>query len=314
MAIIIVGFTLLGQMQLGIPSNDGEEQSWPTRESQIPADAVKVTPQTDLNTPKSLSSEYYDPVPVSGKVNTAGGEDSAFILPNGSVLYFFFVPDVRVPVTEQVLDRTGGIYVSRKINDVWSEPTRVVLQDSGKLAMDGCEFVQGDVMYFCSAREGYTGLHWFKAEFVDERWQNWENVDQFLKTDEFETGELHISPDGKELYFHSRRDGGRGGLDIWVSKNVNGEWSAPDNVEAVNSEGDEGWPALSPDGSELWFSRNYGVWRSIRVDGRWQEPEEMFAPLCGEPSVDESGNVFFTHHFFDGDLIIEADIYVAEKK
>ena len=312
--MIVVGFTLLGQMQSGVSSNNDEEQPLPTRESQIPTDAVKVTSQTDLNIPKSLSSEYYDPVPVSGMVNTAGGEDSAFIMPSGSVLYFFFVPDVRVPVTEQVLDPTAGIYVSMKSSDGWSEPVRVVLQDSGKLAMDGCEFVQGDIMYFCSAREGYTGLHWFKAEFVDGSWQNWENVDQLLKTDEFETGELHISSDGKELYFHSKRAGGMGGLDIWVSKNLNGEWAPPENVEAVNSEGDEGWPALSPDGNELWFSKNYGVWRSMRVDGEWQEPEEMFAPLCGEPSIDMAGNVYFTHHFFDGDVMIEADIYVAQKK
>ena len=304
---------MLGQIQ-DFPPNNGQDYALPTRESQIPTDAIKVTTQTDLNSPKSLSNEYYDPVPLNGEINTAGAEDSAFIIPNGSALYFFFVPDVRVPITEQVLDPTVGIYVSKYNQGIWSEPTRIVLQDKGKLAMDGCEFVQDNIMYFCSAREGYTGLHWFKAEFVDGKWQNWENADQLLKTEEFETGELHISPDGKELYFHSRRAGGMGGLDIWVSRNINGEWSTPEIVDAVNSDGDEGWPALSPDGNELWFSRNYGVWRSKKVDGKWQEPEEMFAPLCGEPSIDESVNVYFTHHFFDGDTMIEADIYIARKK
>ena len=312
--IILIGLILLRQMQTDVPSKVDDDQTLPTRESQIPADATKVTPQTDLNNPRSLSIEYYDPVPVGGKINTAGAEDSAFIISDGSTLYFFFVPDVRVPVTEQVLDPTVGIYVSKNNQGVWSEPTRVLLQDKGKLAMDGCEFVQDNFMYFCSAREGYSGLHWFKAEFVDGSWQNWENADQFLKTEQFETGELHISADGKELYFHSKRAGGIGGLDIWVSKNVNGKWTTPENVDAVNSEGDEGWPALSPDGSELWFSRNYAVWRSKKVGGEWQEPEEMFGPLCGEPSIDESGNVYFTHHFFNGDIMIEADIYVALKK
>ncbi len=245
----------------------------PTRESQIPSDATKVTPETDLNPPKSKSDEYFDPVPVCGYVNTCGGEDSAFVISNGSVLYFFFVPDVGVPVEEQVLDPTVGIYKSKNVNGVWSDPTRVVLQDSGKLAMDGCEFVQDDIMYFCSAREGYTGLHWFRAEFIDGKWQNWENVDSFLKTAEYETGELHISPDGNELYFHSARAGGESGLDIWVSKMVGGEWSEPMNLEVLNSEFDEGWPALSPDGDELWFSKSYGVWRSKRVGGEWQDPE-----------------------------------------
>jgi len=85
------------------------------------------------------------------------------------------------------------------------------------------------------------------------------------------------------------------------------------NVEVVNSEFDEGWLALSPDGSELWFSRSCGVWRSKRV-GEWQIPELMFSPLCGEPSIDEFGNAYFNHHFFKGDVMIEADIYVVAKK
>lgn len=311
--ILTVSFVLLYQLQT---NNSADDQSYilPSRESQIPVDAVKVTPETDFNSPKSMSDEYYDPVPVTGYVNTAGAEDSAFVVPDGSVLYFFFVPDVGVPVEEQVLDPTVGIYLSKNVKGVWSDPIRVLLQEDGKLAMDGCEFVLDDVMYFCSVREGYTGIHWFRAHFLDGKWQNWENADSFLKTNEYETGELHISSNGSELYFHSTRAGGEGGLDIWVSKMIDGEWSEPLNIEIVNSEFDEGWPALRPDGNELWFSRSYSVWRSKRVGGEWQDPELMFSPLCGEPSIDEFGNVYFTHHFFEGDVMIEADIYVAVKK
>jgi hypothetical protein len=286
----------------------------PSRESRIPSDIVKVTPQTDAAPPKSLSQEYANPVPVNGKVNTAGAEDSAFILPDGNTLYFIFVPDVRLPVEQQILDPTVGIYVSRMENNSWNEPERIVLQDPDKLAMDGAEFVQDNLMYFCSAREGYTGVHWFKAEFKDGKWQNWENADHTLKMEEYETGELHISSDGNDLYFHSARSGGKGGLDIWVSEKVDGEWSEPVNVAAVNTARDEGWPALSPSGKELWFSRDYGIWRSQRVNGEWQPPEEMFFPLAGEPSVDNAGNVYFTHHFFKNDTMVEADIYVAYRR
>ena len=82
---------------------DDENHALPTRESQIPVGATKVTLETDLNSPKSISDEYYDPVPVIGYVNTAGAEDSAFVIPDGSSLDFFFVPDDRVPVEEQDL-------------------------------------------------------------------------------------------------------------------------------------------------------------------------------------------------------------------
>ena len=70
-------------------------------------------------------------------------------------------------------------------------------------------------------------------------------------------GEMHITADGNTLYFHSDLAGGKGGFDIWASQKVNGEWQTPENVAAVNTEGTEGWPFLTQDGNELWFTRTY---------------------------------------------------------
>ena len=80
-----------------------------------------------------------DPVPLPYPTNTAGGEDSAFILPDGQTLYFFFTPDVSIPVEQQVLDQTTGIYISHRLNSAWTDPERVWLQNPGKLALDGCQ-------------------------------------------------------------------------------------------------------------------------------------------------------------------------------
>ncbi len=308
--VIIASLALIARLQTGNHSieNNNSLLSLPTRESAIPTTLVRITPQMDTNPPKSLSSQYYDPVPVDGPVNIAGTEDSAFVVSNGSILYFFFAPDLNVPVGKQVLDPTVGIYVSHKVNGTWTEPERVILQDQGKLALDGCEVVQGNTMYFCSAREGYTGLHCFKAEYINGMWQNWVNIDAFLKSSEYQVGELYITSDCGEMYFHSNRTGGAGGLEIWVCKNINGQWSAPENVRAVNSASVEGWPTLIPDGQELWFSRDYAVWRSIKVNGEWQTPTKMFSPLAGEPSVDSLGNVYLTHHFLVNGTIYSSDI------
>ena len=312
--VVLIVVTLFGQQQWNSAQEQNSDFLLPTRESAIPHNAIKITPELDSNPPKSLSTQYFDPVPVEGSVNTAGAEDSAFIIANGSTLYFFFTPDMSVPVEKQVMDPTVGIYVSHKIDEVWSEPKRVLLQDPEKLALDGCEVIQGNTMYFCSAREGYTGLQWFKATYIDGKWQSWENIDDLLKTSQYDVGELYITKDYDELFFHSNRAGGREGLDIWFCQNINGRWSEPQNVQIINSPSDEGWPTLSPDGNELWFSKDYAVWRSLKINGEWQNPEKMFSPLAGEPSVDNSGNVYFTHHFFVNDTIVSADIYVAYKK
>ena len=295
-----------------------QENSIPTvvvemadRETIIPANAVKILAETDEHPPQLFSSEFESPAPVNGEVNTAGAEDSPFISIDGNVLYFFFTPDVNVPVEKQILDGATGIYQSDKIAGVWGKPKRIILHDAGKISGDGCEFILGELMYFCTVREGYTGMHWFTAEKRNGEWQNWKNSDF---NPNFEVGELHITSDGTELYFGSERSGGKGNLDIWVSKKNNGTWQEPINIAAVNTIDSEGWPAVNPAGDELWFSRNYDIWRSKKVNGAWQEPLLIVSPLAGEPSIDNAGNLYFVHHFYQDDQMIEADIYVAHKK
>jgi len=281
------------------------------RLAHIPASAVKITAGTDATPPQLLSPEYEQPVPIPGAVNTAGAEDSPFITADGDTLYFFFTPDVKIPPEKQLLDGVTGIYVSRKVGGEWGSPARILLQEPGKLALDGCEFVQGNVMLFCSARQGYTGTQWFMAQYRDGKWQDWKSADF---PPGFQVGELHFSPDDSQFYFASARPGGMGGLDIWVSTRVDGEWQEPVNVAAVNTAGDDGWPALSPDGAELWLTRNYSLWRSRSVNGSWQPPEQIVSSLAGEASLDSAGNLYFVHHYFQGDQMLEADIFVAYKK
>jgi hypothetical protein len=105
-----------------------------------------------------------------------------------------------------------------------------------------------------------------------------------------------------------------GGLDIYVADMINGVMQPPVNLTAVNTTDGEGWPALNPAEDELWITRNWGVWRSKLVDGQWQEPELTVFPLAGEVSVDVDGNIYFTHHFYVDNRMIEADIYVAYRK
>jgi hypothetical protein len=295
-----------------------EAPELPTRDSAIPASAVKITPEADFYPPILHSDGWLQPVPLSDAINTAGGEDSAFVMPDGDTLYFFFTPDVNIPAEQQVSDGVTGIYVSKKQNGEWSTAERVILQDHGKLALDGAEFVQGNIMWFASAREGYTGVNYFTAEYKDGKWTDWQYVGDKLMKD-YRMGEMHITADGNTLYFHSDRAGGKGEFDIWTSQKVNGEWQTPENVATVNTEGNEGWPFLTQDGNELWFTRTYlgspAIYRSLKVNGEWQEPELILSQFAGESSMDNNGNIYFTHHFYNNQSeMIEADIYVALKK
>ncbi|MFA5077455.1 MAG: hypothetical protein WC488_03440 [Candidatus Micrarchaeia archaeon] len=299
-------------------SGNSTTEPLPARESKIPLDIAKVMPSEDVYPPIMHSDEWEAPVPAPGMVNTAGAEDSAFATPDGSTLYFFFTPDVRVPPEKQLLDGVTGIYASKKLADgSWGTAERVVLQEPGKLALDGCGFVQGNMMWFCSAREGYSGVNLFTAQFSNGEWRNIRYVgDKLMK--EYQMGEMHITSGGSEMYFHSARSGGKGMLDIWASRNVNGEWGEPENVGIVNSPENEGWPFLSQDRGELWLTRTVNgtpaVLRSRNVNGSWTEPELIISQFAGEASLDDEGNIYFTHHFYRNGTMIEADIYVAGKK
>jgi len=280
------------------------------RRSKIPTSAIKMTPLMDRHPPQVQSDEFEPAIPLPGEVNTAGGEDSPFVTADGEWLYFFFTPDINIPAEKQILDGVSGIYRARSIDGEWKDVEKVILQDPGKLALDGCAFVQGNVMWFCSVREGFEGINWFTASNNSGKWRGWQLA---AFNPDYKVGELHITSQGDVLYFASDRLGGKGGLDIWASKWVDGSWQEPINVVAVNTQEDEILPALNPQNDELWFTRNYSIWRSKKAAEGWQPPELIISSLAGEPSIDPKGNVYFVHHFVD-QVMIEADIYVAFRK
>ncbi len=92
------------------------------------------------------------------------------------------------------------------------------------------------------------------------------------------------------LLFSSRRAGGFGGLDLYVSTFRRGHWSLPQNLgPTVNSPYDETSPFLAVDGRTLYFSSNdarrsmggMDIFRSIYLDHvqRWSPPENLGNPV-----------------------------------
>ena len=70
-----------------------------------------------------------------------------------------------------------------------------------------------------------------------------------------------FSADGLEMYIQSRRAGGQGDYDMWVSRRASPDdvWGPPENLgPAVNSPQWDGFASISTDGLSLYFISSVG--------------------------------------------------------
>ncbi len=296
-----------------------------SREESIPAGAEKLNPTVDPLPPILHHSDWLDPVPMPGPINTAGSEDSPFITPDGTGLLFFFTPDSSIPAEQQLDDAVTGIYYTSRSSTQaeWAQPIFLPLADPGESALNGCPTLHGQTLWFCSARSGgFRPVDFYTADFAHSSASGWQNAGQELNQ-RIGIGELHLTADGRSIYFHADLPGGAGGYDIWVTHQQGEGWSTPENITAVNTAEMEGWPWLNSGGDnsagdELWFTRTYqgspAVFRSVLNGANWSEPELIVSQFAGEPTLDAEGNLYFVHHFIRDGIILDADIYVAYRK
>lgn len=110
-----------------------------------------------------------------------------------------------------------------------------------------------------------------------------------INTDGVEMGAC-FSPDGNTMYFASDRPGGRGGLDLYVShKGLDGKWGPAQNMGSdINTEYDENFPTVSPDGKAFYFASKghdgiggYDIFRTSfdESSGKWYKPLNVGFPF-----------------------------------
>jgi len=125
------------------------------------------------------------------------------------------------------------------------------------------------------------------------------------------TRDMAITPDGKEIYFCVAISNYTYAT-ILYTREVDGKWTPPEIVPFSGGPGVFDFePALSPDGSRLYFlsTRPDGdepvgdqdIWVVDRVNGTWGQPVNLGAPINtdgGEffPSVTRDGTLYFTRN------------------
>ncbi|WP_073228885.1 OmpA family protein [Pedobacter caeni] len=125
----------------------------------------------------------------------------------------------------------------------------------------------------------------FISKKVDKEWTDPVSLSSNINTSQFNEGAQSISPDGQYLFFTGcNRPNGLGRCDIYVSHKEGNNWGQPFNLGApVNSMYWESQPAISPDGSTLYFVSNrpggiggYDIWKTLlNEEGEWSVPVNL---------------------------------------
>ncbi len=175
------------------------------------------------------------------------------------------------------------------LNTPQSEGAMMISQDGNWLVFTGCY-----------RPDSYGGCDLYISYKNKEGWSAAKNLGNRINSDQWESQPC-LSPDKRELYFASRKPGGLGGSDLYVSRlQDNGQWSDPENLgPGINSAADEQCPFIHADNQTLYFTSSY--WPGYGDDdlfmvrkvaeGKWSTPKNLGYPIN---TIDREGTLFIT--------------------
>jgi len=183
-----------------------------------------------------------------------GDDREPWISHDGTTIYF---KSDRLATTTPL--NLNDIFVTHKVNGVWSTPELVPFPISTDAGNEHCPMLlsDGNTLCFASARAGGYGSFdiWCSAQDANGKWRDPVNQGPNINT---AAAEFHFMEDrdGQWVYFTSTRPGGYGGADIWASRHLGpNQWGPAMNLgPKVNTAGADMCPALGADGRSIyWF-------------------------------------------------------------
>jgi hypothetical protein len=238
---------------------------------------------------------FGEPVNPGPPLNTPSGDGCLFISADGLELYIssdrsdgLGYVDMWCSTRENADDPWGPLVNVQEINSPYNEAFP-------SLSADGLTLYFSDYYYWNPAgnRPGGLGGHdlWMCTRTIrNDPWAAPVNVGAPLNSGSEEVAPT-ISHDGLTFIFTSKRSGGRGDHDLWMSTRPDTEsnWAEPVNMgQAVNSSSFDGEASLSTDGLAMFFcSERPGgmgssdLWLTTRPSqtAAWSPPVNLGPPV-----------------------------------
>ncbi|NTS43080.1 OmpA family protein [Flavisolibacter sp. BT320] len=240
---------------------------------------------------KGQSAYVFSPKNLGDAVNSAESEYFPSMPIEGKLLVF----------TRRLNNFNEDFFAAEKGGDIWEKSVRLPGQINTP-QNEGAQNISQDgnwlVFTGCNRPDGQGSCDIYISYKTPEGWSPAFNLGGKVNSDQWES-QPSLSPDKRHLYFASRRFGGLGGSDIYVSTLLpSGKWSEPENLgPGINTAGDESTPFIHADNQTLFFASNglpgYGGEDLFVVrkgaDGTWGKPENLGYPIN---TIDHEGSLF----------------------
>jgi tetratricopeptide (TPR) repeat protein len=179
-----------------------------------------------------------------------------------------------------------AVMFSRLIDGKWTAPINITpdLQADGDIYIS-CLSANGKLLFLSKSENDNSDI--YMSTFDGTKWSKIVKLNKNINTKYWESHGF-ISESGDQLIFASDRPGGFGGLDLYISKKVDGDWGPPVNIgPEINTQFNEDRPFLINNGKTLFFSSQghenmggYDIFRSdLQSNGLWSVPANLGYPL-----------------------------------
>jgi hypothetical protein len=188
-----------------------------------------------------------------------------------------------------------AVMFSRLVNGRWTVPVNITpeIQSDGDFYIS-CLSADGKTLFL--SKDDNFNSDIFSSSFNGTSWSKTVKLNKNINTKYWES-HCFMNEAGDRIVFASDRPGGFGGLDLYTSVKVNGDWGAAVNLgPEINTPFNEDRPFLINNGKILFFSSQgheniggYDLFRSdLQSNALWSEPINL-----GYPLNTPDDNIFF---------------------
>ena len=178
------------------------------------------------------------------------------------------------------------IQFSKKIRGKWQPPIEITSQLNAGEDCSSCSLNADGTELYLYKNDNFDG-NIYTSKYVNDQWTPIVRLNKNINTKYYES-HASVSADGKKLYFTSNREGGQGGLDIYVSeRDAAGDWGPAVNLgPVINTIYNEDNPFIIEADSVLYFCSEghnsmggYDNFSSRRTGDGWKTPVNLGYPI-----------------------------------